>query len=179
VAQSTVGRILRGEVDPQSDNVERLARAFGLTYSALAALAEEEDPTRLRAQGGPSQRPPRGVPLLGWVPATGAALDLSARPPAHVTDWIACPRRPRGPRTVAFKVSGDSMAPEDPDVAAVQGHDVVVVLPDRNDVVFKRLGVQRRRRSLRALHPSGAGQVIPVSKATRIWGVVVGTYTDR
>jgi SOS-response transcriptional repressor LexA len=187
VAQSTIGRILRGEVDPQSDNVERLARAFGLTYSALAALAEEHAAGGVPTRSGPSQRGQRAVPLLGWVPATGAAVGVAAHDPADVTDWIGCPRPPRGLRTVAFKVAGDSMAPDyphgcilyvDPDVAAVQGQDVVVFLADRHEVVFRRLAVERRRRYLRAIHPLVSHEVIPLSIEARILGVVVGRYVD-
>jgi len=33
VAQSTIGRILRGEVDPQSGNLERIAKAFNCQLS--------------------------------------------------------------------------------------------------------------------------------------------------
>jgi antitoxin (DNA-binding transcriptional repressor) of toxin-antitoxin stability system/DNA-binding XRE family transcriptional regulator len=62
VAQSTIGRILRGTVDPQSDNVERLASAFGLTYSALAALAEADASAPVPARGAPANGPQRGVP---------------------------------------------------------------------------------------------------------------------
>ena len=38
VAQSTIGRILRREVDPQAGNLERLANAFGMSLSRLADL---------------------------------------------------------------------------------------------------------------------------------------------
>jgi transcriptional regulator with XRE-family HTH domain len=41
VAQSTIGRILRGEVDPQSGNLHRLARALGMPLTALAHMVED------------------------------------------------------------------------------------------------------------------------------------------
>jgi transcriptional regulator with XRE-family HTH domain len=44
VAQSTIGRILLGRVDPQSENLVRIARAFGLSLAGLAALAQEGQP---------------------------------------------------------------------------------------------------------------------------------------
>ena len=43
VEQSTIGRILRGEVDPQSGNLRRLARAFGMSFATLARLAEDAE----------------------------------------------------------------------------------------------------------------------------------------
>ena len=50
VTQSTIGRILRGEVDPQSDNLERLALSFGMSYSTLAAIAEGGELGELQAE---------------------------------------------------------------------------------------------------------------------------------
>ena len=45
VAQSTIGRILRGEVNPQSGNLERIARAFGMSLAQLAEIAQEGELT--------------------------------------------------------------------------------------------------------------------------------------
>jgi transcriptional regulator with XRE-family HTH domain len=44
VAQSTIGRILRGEVDPQSGNLERIANAFSMSLAKLAEMGEEDEP---------------------------------------------------------------------------------------------------------------------------------------
>ena len=43
VAQTTIGRILRGEVDPQSGNLHRLARALGMRLTELARVAEDAE----------------------------------------------------------------------------------------------------------------------------------------
>jgi len=43
VTASTIGRILRGEVDAQATKLERLAHAFDMSYSALASLAEGDE----------------------------------------------------------------------------------------------------------------------------------------
>ena len=43
VPQSTIGRILRGEVDPQSGNLHRLSRALGMRLTELARLAEDSE----------------------------------------------------------------------------------------------------------------------------------------
>lgn len=44
MAQSTIGRILRECVDPQSENLVRIARAFGLSLAELATVAQEGKP---------------------------------------------------------------------------------------------------------------------------------------
>jgi ribosome-binding protein aMBF1 (putative translation factor) len=44
VAQSTIGRILRREVSPQSVNLERIANALGMPLSKLAQMGEEGEP---------------------------------------------------------------------------------------------------------------------------------------
>jgi transcriptional regulator with XRE-family HTH domain len=43
VAQSTIGRIVRGEVDPQSGNLQRLARALGMPLTELTRMAEDAE----------------------------------------------------------------------------------------------------------------------------------------
>ena len=43
VSQSTIGRILRGEVNPRSGNPHRLARALGMSLKALARMAEDAE----------------------------------------------------------------------------------------------------------------------------------------
>jgi transcriptional regulator with XRE-family HTH domain len=40
VAQSTIGRILRREVSPQSVSLELIAEAFGMPLSKLAEMGE-------------------------------------------------------------------------------------------------------------------------------------------
>ena len=44
VAQSTIGRILRGETDPQSGNLERIAKAFNMSLAKLAETGQEGEP---------------------------------------------------------------------------------------------------------------------------------------
>jgi len=43
VPQATVGRIIRGEVDPQAGNLQRLARALRMPLAALARMAEDAE----------------------------------------------------------------------------------------------------------------------------------------
>jgi len=61
VTQSTIGRILREEVDPQSGKLDRLAKAFGLSLAQLAELGQHPplDPES-------SASPTAGV-LIAWL----------------------------------------------------------------------------------------------------------------
>ena len=63
VAQSTIGRILRGEVDPVSGNLHRLARALGMPLTALTRMAEDSE-----MQAGPAvaSEPPLGSDAM-WL----------------------------------------------------------------------------------------------------------------
>jgi SOS-response transcriptional repressor LexA len=187
VGQTTIGRILREAVDPQSENLERIAKAFDLSYSTLAAIAEGDESGNLEIGNVQAGTIPRRVPLLSLSQA--ARLAGSVRP-NHLGDaaWIECPKRRQGPRTVALKVSGESMEPEyqdgdiiyvDPDVAAVHGKDVVVRLGGQNDVAFKRLVVESERRYLKPLNPNWPDKFLEIPNNARIIGVVVGKYTDK
>ena len=181
VTQSTIGRILRGEVDPQSNNLERLAQSFGMSYSTLAAIAEGDGSIEDFQKGKvPQGEIPRRVPLISLAQA---GSDLS-----HATNWIDCPKKRHGLRTFASKVSGESMEPDyknddiiyvDPDVVAVHGKDVVVHLVDRNAIAFKRLVVEGERRYLRPLNQNWPDKFINMPADARIVGVVVGKYTDK
>ena len=188
VAQSTIGRILRGEVTPQSDNLERLAKAFGMSYSTLATIAEGDESGDALAENLQPGKIPRRVPLLSLAQAGRFAESVYPDHPGDITDWIECPKKRHGRRTVALKVSGESMEPEyqngdiiyvDPDVAAAHGKDVVVRLGDRNEVTFKRLVVESERRYLKPLNPNWPDKFINIPADARIVGVVVGKYTDK
>ena len=47
VSQTTIGRILRGQVDPQSGNLQRLARALGMPFATFVYMAED---TKMEAE---------------------------------------------------------------------------------------------------------------------------------
>src|SRR4051812_9054554 len=179
VTQSTIGRILRGEVDPQSDNLERLAHAFGLTYSSLAAMAEGRDSGDGAANNLQPGQIPRCVPLLSLAQA-GRRADVYPEHFEGITDWIAFPKRRHGVRIIALRVSGESMEPDyhhgdiiyiDPDVAPVHGKDVVVRLGERNEVTFKRLVVEGERRYLKPLNQYWPDRFLSMPTDARIVGV--------
>jgi phage repressor protein C with HTH and peptisase S24 domain len=185
VTQSTIGRILRSEVDPQSENLERIAIAFGLSYSTLAALAEGGEVVDEHVQ---PNRVPRRVPLLSLVQVGQSAEATFPQSLDAVSDWIEFPRRRRGQRSFALRVSGESMEPDyrngdviyvDPDAAAIHGKDVIARMGERNEVTFKRLVVEGDRRYLKTLNPHWPEKFFSVDAYTRIIGVVVGKYSDK
>jgi SOS-response transcriptional repressor LexA len=186
VAQSTIGRILRGEVDPHSENLERLAKAFEVSYSTLAGIAEGDESGDGATENLQPGKIPRRVPLLSSGQAIRFAESGHRFHLGDATGWIECPKKRQGPRTIALKVSGESMEPDyqngdiiylDPDVAAVHGKDVVIRLGDQ--VAFKRLVVESERRYLKPLNPNWPDKFIEIPADARILGVVVGKYTDK
>lgn len=187
VTQSTIGRILRSEVDPQSDNLVRLAHAFGISYSALAAIAEGDQVWEGRAENLQSITTSRRVPLLTLAQAGRFAESVYPDHLGSVTDWIAFPKKRQGVRTVALRVSGESMEPYyyngdliyiDPDVAPIHGKDVIARLGEHNEVTFKRLIVEGERRYLRPLNDLWPDKLISMPADAHIVGVVVGRYSD-
>lgn len=187
VTQSTIGRILRSEVDPQSDNLERIAQAFGLSYSSLAAIAEGGELEGGTAKNLESGKIPRRVPLLSFAQAGRFAESAHLDSLSNATDWIEFPKKRHGPRTVVMRISGESMEPEyrhgdiiyiDPDVAPIHGKDVVICLGERYEVTFKRLVIEGERRYLKPLNQNWPDKFINLPTDARIMGVVVGRYTD-
>jgi transcriptional regulator with XRE-family HTH domain len=85
MSQSTIGRILRGEADPQAGNLERIARAFKMTLAQLAELAQEGVPvSKLTAPDPTSEGILIGcqkAALITWVEADSFGLILVVEQP--------------------------------------------------------------------------------------------------
>jgi transcriptional regulator with XRE-family HTH domain len=110
VAQSTIGRIPRGQVNPQSENLERLARSFGLSYSTLAAIAEGDESVTGAVENLEPARVPRRVPLLSLTQA-GRFADYAYRDvPCDAAHWTDCPEKAARSADPALKVSGTKTA---------------------------------------------------------------------
>jgi len=187
VAQSTIGRILRGEVNPQTATLERIAKALGIP---VAMLLEEspavEFENRLERTAAARVGEFRLVPLISRVRAGAFEESIDNYQPGDAEQWLAAPKA-CGPRTIALHVEGESMEPRyqnadiiyvDPDVDPVHGKDVVVRLEDRGEVTFKRLVIEGERRYLKPLNPNWPEKIIEVSGDARIVGVVIGRYTE-
>jgi len=184
VAQSTIGRILRGAVNPQVATLKAIAKALGIP---VAALMDEPPADEFGNRAGQTtgDGEVRLVPLVSRVRAGAFDEGIDNYPPGDAEKWLAAPE-PCGPRTIALRVEGESMEPRyqnadiiyvDPDMAPVHGKDVVVRLDERGEVTFKRLVVEGERRYLKPLNPNWPDKIIEVQGDARFVGVVIGRYT--
>jgi|SRR5581483_5114722 len=188
VAQSTIGRILRGRVTPQVDNLERIAAAFKMSFAKLVEISQEgvppPEPTdELRALARSTR-----VPLISWVQA-GSFVDALDNPPlSDREEWMPRPKH-SGARTFALRVRGESMEPiyqhgdiifVDRDVVPEHGSDVVARIGDRGEVVFKRLVLEgeSERPYLKPVNPNWPTRIIEISadSAAQLVGVVIGKW---
>jgi SOS-response transcriptional repressor LexA len=189
VAQTTIGRILRGEVDPQSGNLERIAKAFNLSLAELAEMGQEgepaTDPTDLLKLFERSRR----VALVSWAQVSSLADSLDNLPTGDDENWMPRPKHSSA-RTFALRVRGESMEPGyqhgdiifvDPDVAPEHGKDVVVRLDERNEVVFKRLVVEGKLEYLKPVNSNWPDKIVEISAypGARIIGVVIGKWVEK
>jgi len=189
VPQSTIGRIMRSEVDPQSGNLERIAKAFGLSLAELAEMAEEREPvTELSDKLTFLERSTR-VALIPWS-RVEAYVDVSVSHQLKAEDdWMPRPKY-ASDRTFALRVRGESMEPSyqhgdiifvDPNVAPGHGKDVVVRLDDRDDVVFRRLVVDGKLEYLKPANSNWPQKIIEIAAypSARIVGIVIGKWAEK
>lgn len=189
VAQSTIGRILRGEVNPQSGNLERIAKAFSISLAKLAEMGQEGEPVAESTEDLKSVERSARVALISWVQAISFADALDNPQPGDGEEWMPRPKH-SGARTFALRVRGESMEPGyqhgdiifvDTSVAPEHGKDVVVRLDDRNEVAFKRLVVEGKLEYLKPANPNWPDKIIEISAypGARIIGVVIGKWVEK
>jgi len=189
VAQSTIGRILRGEVDPQSGNLERIAKALNVSLAMLAELGQEGEPVAATTDDLKLVERVERVALISWARAAAIADASVILRPADGEEWMPRPKH-SGARTFALRVRGESMEPGyqhgdiifvDPDVAAGHGKDVVVRLGDCNKVVFRRLVLEDELEYLKPANPNWPTKIIEISASpeARIIGVVIGKWVEK
>jgi SOS-response transcriptional repressor LexA len=189
VAQSTIGRILRGEVNPQSGNLERIAKAFSVSLAKLAEMGQEGEPVAEPIDDLKSVERSTRVALISWVQAGSFADALDNPQPADGEEWMPRPKH-SGARTFALRVRGESMEPGyqhddiifvDPDVAPEHGKDVVARLDNCNEAVFKRLVVEGKLEYLKPANPNWPDKIIEISAypGARIIGVVIGKWVEK
>jgi SOS-response transcriptional repressor LexA len=189
VSQSTVGRLLKGLVNSQSDTLQRICNALGISVAELlgeppaGGLGTHADADTLESAAKADL-----LPLISWVQAGNFAESIDIHQPGYAQHWIKKPPKPCGPKTFALRVEGISMEPDyqegdiiyvDPGLAATNGKDIVIRRDDRNEVTFKRLVIEGRRSYLMPLNRAWPDQIIEVPDGARIVGVVIGTWTDR
>jgi SOS-response transcriptional repressor LexA len=189
VAQSTIGRILRGEVNPQSGNLERIARAFSMSLAKLAEMGQEGGPVAESTDDLKSVERSTRVALISWVQAGSFADALDNPQLGDGEEWMPRPKH-SGARTFALRVRGESMEPGyqhddiifvDPDVAPEHGKDVVARFDNCNEVVFKRLVVEGKLEYLKPANPNWPDKIIEISAylGARIIGVVIGKWVEK
>jgi SOS-response transcriptional repressor LexA len=189
VAQSTVGRILRGEVDPQSGNLEKIANALRLSIAELAGMGQEGEPAAEPTSVDKLVERFTRVAVVSWGQAAAFIDSLDNPQSGGDEEWMPRPKNSGG-RTFALKVRGESMEPGyqhgdiifvDPDVAPKHGKDVVVRLNDRNEVAFRRLIVDGEVEYLRPTNPNWPGKIVGIfdCPGTRIIGVVIGRWSEK
>ena len=188
VAQSTIGRILRGEVNPQSGNLERIAKAFSMSLAKLAEIGQEGEPVTEPTDDLKSVERSARVALISWIQAGSFTDALDNPQPGDSEEWMPRPKH-SGARTFALRVRGESMEPGyqhddiifvDPDVAPEHGKDVVVRLGDCG-VAFKRLVVEGKFEYLKPANPNWPDKIIEISACpgARIVGVVIGKWVEK
>lgn len=124
VAQSTIGRILRGEVNPQSGNLERIAKAFCISLAMLAEMGQEgaaaDEPFNELKSVERSGR----VALIPWSRAGSFAAASEDSHPAESEEWMPRPKHSSA-RTFALRVRGESMEPD------YQHGDIIFIDPHK------------------------------------------------
>jgi SOS-response transcriptional repressor LexA len=189
VAQSTIGRILRGEVNPQSANLESISRALGLTLAQLAELGQDGTPNPEPLEDLSSTERSDYVPLISWTQVSALESAIQTLRAEDAKDWMPKPND-SSDRTFALPVIGEAMEPGyqhgdilfvDPDIEPTDGRDVLVRFEEHDDVVLRRVMHEGRSRYLKPINPSLPGKVIETAtdSSARILGVVVGKWVKK
>jgi SOS-response transcriptional repressor LexA len=189
VAQSTIGRILRGEVNPQSVNLEQIARAFSMSLADLAEMGQEGESVAELIDDIKSIERSEYVVLISWTQAVSFVDEVDSLQPGDDEEWMPRPKR-SGPKTFALRVRGESMEPGyqhgdivfvDPDVTPAHGKDVVVRINNATEAELKRLVVEGQRAYLRPANPHWPDKIIEISDhpGARIIGVVIGKWVEK
>ena len=177
VAQSTIGRILRGEVNPAAETLRKIADAFEVNVDALylspPKFLEAMHSGGLRSHASAGNvteiEPRQRVPLISWVQAGDFEDVHDWLQPGEALDWVHVYDTVPGDPSFALRVSGDSMtSPHTGDLSFPEG-TIIVVDPTRGgnagdyvvakDVAtqkatFKRLTTDGSRWFLKPLNPA-------------------------
>ena len=194
MSQSSIGRILRGEVNPSAAALNRIAEEFGVDVGDLYlehdVFAEKHMSPRTRdlhALSGAidkitaaAQRQAKGlVPLLNWRSATTADVP-------HDAEWVVCPTL-HSEFTYALDARGLGMFDPAGPISFREGDRIFVdqrVQPAHRSIVVVRLG-NSEEATLRQLiedggqwlllqlNPSWPNRVSPLTKEDAILGTVI------
>lgn len=182
VGQTTIGRILRSEVDAGIGTLSEIAAAFGVERSYFFSLEEDLSNVSLIETRGL-------IPLISSVTAGVMCETMDPLEPGDAEEWLPCPVN-HSDKTFALRVSGDSMTsqhpgtrsyPEgvvifvDPEKEATNGARIVAKIASENTSVFKLYVEDMGRKYLKSINTS-----YPPLDVTdidfHICGVVIGAF---
>ncbi len=188
-SQSTVGRILRGEVTPSVEVTMSISREFGadinqlyLPHEAFKRLVSSAPPGKSGPEwtGDPDPRSQGLVPIFTWSQA-------AARPSAiDVREWAICPVQVHK-QIYALEVKGLGMFDPSGHLSFREGdrifvdptkeakhRSLAIVQLDNNEVAsFRQLVVEEGNWLLVQLNPSLPNRIAPMGSVDRLLGVVV------
>ncbi len=189
VSQSTVGRILRGEVNPSVEATLSIAKEFGvdlyelyLPHETFATLVNSDGQVGVKRTGS-NRFDPRGkglVPLIDWKQAAGKA------PPQDVKEWVLSPV-PANKTLYALDVEGLGMFDPSGQISFREGDRifvdqsrqahhrslVIVHLANGEEAAFRQLVREEGKWLLLQLNPSLPHRMAPMGAEDRLLGVVV------
>ncbi|WP_413616440.1 helix-turn-helix domain-containing protein [Halomonas cupida] len=189
VTPKAASKWLNAESTPGVDKMPAIARALGVRtewlHYGVGEISEggniAEHPTFKESNVAPPPKMEGYVPVLTWIQA-GEWTDLSN------VDYLSDEKVPKPPGssecTFALRVRGQSMTPKydpgliiyvDPGVSPYDGDDVVAILTEDNEAIFKQYVEEPGgRRLLKARNPSWPDPWIPINGNCEIIGVVIG-----
>lgn len=203
LGQSTISRILRGEVDAQAGNVSRLAEALGISMAELYAEPSVGSDTghRLPLPGSARSAAALGnsnlaaathvggvrVPLISRAQVRSyVSKKEQQRTAVDAEAWLLCPVK-CGPRAFSMRNQGAAMETKfshgdiifvDPDVPAEAGR-FVVVLPESGEPLLRELVIEGGRGYLKVLNEDWPGpRITPLEPGATIVGVAIGKWVD-
>ena len=176
VGQTTIGRILRAEVDARSETLNRIADSLGVDVNYFWGSSFDN------VSKGPDRKEVRRAPVISWIQAGAWNEAQDLYHPGDGEDWEEVPPT-ASDSAFWLRVIGDSMTaptgtsiPEgslilvDPEINPASGRLVVAKLTDTDEVTFKRLVSDGGRHYLKPLNP--AYPAIPIDCECNIVGVV-------
>lgn len=188
-SQSTVGRILRGEVTPSVEVTMSIAREFGVDINQLYLPHEAFKRLVTSAPHGKSDAAwtgdldPRSrglVPIFTWSQAAAMPSAVDVR------EWAICPVQAHE-QIYALDVKGLGMFDPSGPLSFREGdrifvdptkeakhRSLAIVQLDNNEVAsFRQLIVEEGNWLLVQLNPSLPNRIAPMGSADRLLGVVV------
>ncbi|MBA6095617.1 helix-turn-helix domain-containing protein [Pseudomonas juntendi] len=188
VPQPTIHRILSGtSASPRHENVERIAKALGVTTDWLwKGEGSSQPPLGPTANVEPGPKVRGFVPLISWVQA-GAWCEMQEPFELEAAEaWLPCAVS-HSSSTFALRVRGLSMFNPherrsfregdiifvDPARDYENGSLVIVKLANSKEATFKQLVAEGERYFLKPLNPSWPDPIIELPSDATICGVVV------